>query len=513
MANTFSQTLRGTAAHTHPPHGHATPWPNARKLQEIRGEMKKTNLIFSFVVLLVLAGGLGADWTPFMPVWDTNNWGYRFYGEGVYTDSLGNCIILSAGINGSDTLFIDAFVYNHEFGCFDTFEAILKHSPLTDWYWPTIFCPYYFHNLITDDGIVMLPVVIPPNHVYYITFDGVTFTPHYLPLTTGPGTDCQLSIFAQMRERGILSLAVAPVPPAFAGCCSTYVFPDVTDPDSIIAIWTGDTTLYWPYSIDHYVWLNNKIYIIYTCYYMPCVRLSRFDGDSETVMWEMGHTPRFLSKEDLTSYRFHSDGFMKIDSTGAIDTIFADADLGGIYNNRAIISRDGNKPLGWMHYYTDDSLYVFVWISDSGVTVDTTNLDGTVLIPFYGVAETTPGTIYGVSTSSVFPSGVLGFFAYHDTIVSGISEENIKIPDNPSIFISPNPFNSVCKLTTPGGAITTSVYDIIGREIYTINVNKGGFFWEGVDQRGDKLNAGLYFIVVYNRAGEILAVQKAILIK
>jgi len=478
--------------------------------------------MIAIIFFLMIMGNLFAGWTPFMQVWDTDNWDWRFDGESVYTDSIGNCIILSAGCFDSDTLFIDAFVYNREFSCFDTFKAILKHPLTMSYFIPSVFFPYFsFHNLITLDGIILLPVVMPPHHVYYITFDGEIFTPHYLPLPESSSVDCQMRIIAQMRERGILSLAITNFN-GTSGCCSTYVFPDVTDPDSIIAIWPELS----PVRVEGFAYKNGSIYLLYYWIFSGSSRLSRFDGDSETVMWEMSPARGFLFKESLKTYAANSGNFIIIDSAGYIDTIYAH--LGGTFNERPIVSRSGNEILGWLLHFPHDSIFTFLWFEDTEATIETTIFEGPIELPFYGLAETTPGTIYGVTTSSVYPTGILGFFAYHDTIVSGIREETGNAPEEYEISVFPNPFNSSVRIAVEGecdSPMQIEIYDVAGRLVTEITppapldrgeygkspLSKGDLGGLFVWQPAPSLPSGVY--LVRARAGEESVAKRIVYLK
>jgi hypothetical protein len=71
---------------------------------------------------------------------------------------------------------------------------------------------------------------------------------------------------------------------------------------------------------------------------------------------------------------------------------------------------------------------------------------------------------------------------------SGISE---KLPDNNSLDIYPNPFNSACAINYEG---VISIYDIQGNLVRELS----GKVWDGRDNKGQLLSSGLYLIAAKN---------------
>ncbi len=474
-----------------------------------RCEMKRGYEIILVLGVLVLAGGLFAGWTPFMPVWDTDNWDFPVLNNAAYTDSLGNCIILSQGFTDPETLRLDAFVYNRELGRFDTFNSVLKHTDTEGSYFLMAFWPYYFHNLIGDDnGLIYLPVVMPPHHAYYLTFDGRDFTSHYLSLPDSSLIDCQMKIFAHMRGGDALALAISNLDDISGlSCCSTYVIPDVTNPDSIVALWPD----LFPVVIEGFAYKNNSIYLVNREVWSDTRRLSRFEGDSETVMWEIPFPAKYFESKTLKTYTINSDNFITIDSTGLIDTLYSD--MSGIYNRRPILSRDEGV-LGWLLEFPHDNVFAFLWFEDSTAIIETTSFEGPVSLPFYSLSETTPGMLYGACNSDVYPTSIIGFFVYHDTIVSAIKENSLsEKPEAFAISAWPNPFNSVCRIIIPEKTFSLSIYDMNGRNVYQVEADKCQYYWEGINQNGTKLESGLYFLIASNRMGDILSTQKIIFLK
>ncbi len=77
---------------------------------------------------------------------------------------------------------------------------------------------------------------------------------------------------------------------------------------------------------------------------------------------------------------------------------------------------------------------------------------------------------------------------------SGIDE--VKIPDNISLSVSPNPFNANLDVeySAPNGG-KIEIFDGMGHKIYNFSVRgKGTFIWDGADEEGMPLPSGTYFI-------------------
>ncbi len=70
------------------------------------------------------------------------------------------------------------------------------------------------------------------------------------------------------------------------------------------------------------------------------------------------------------------------------------------------------------------------------------------------------------------------------TLGTGVNE--ISRPNDMAISVAPNPFNASCRIEAPG---TVDIFDMNGRRITTID---GGSVWNGTDNAGNAVPAGLY---------------------
>jgi len=96
--------------------------------------------------------------------------------------------------------------------------------------------------------------------------------------------------------------------------------------------------------------------------------------------------------------------------------------------------------------------------------------------------------------------------AYNAVIAAGI-EENM-LPKNQGFEIYPNPFNASCKIETEN---TVYIFDLNGRNIRRLDPDGSAAVWNGLDDSGNPLPNGIYFI----RAGntEVATTRPVILMK
>jgi len=95
------------------------------------------------------------------------------------------------------------------------------------------------------------------------------------------------------------------------------------------------------------------------------------------------------------------------------------------------------------------------------------------------------------------------YFTRHDQEVGIKDEKKIIIPDEYSLHVYPNPFNSSVTLSLDivnDSEIALAIYDVNGRLVKTIF--KGGrqekgvhkYTWDAVDASGNKVSSGIYFL-------------------
>jgi len=100
-------------------------------------------------------------------------------------------------------------------------------------------------------------------------------------------------------------------------------------------------------------------------------------------------------------------------------------------------------------------------------------------------------------------------------------ENNVKFPDDISLSVFPNPFNSSTKLCylIPGNEkinISIDIYDISGklvRNLYTGSKGPGNHYtmWNGKDTNGNPVNTGIYLYKLQYGKREIMG--KIMLVK
>jgi len=82
------------------------------------------------------------------------------------------------------------------------------------------------------------------------------------------------------------------------------------------------------------------------------------------------------------------------------------------------------------------------------------------------------------------------------------------LPENIGLQVSPNPFNSGCVIHAPGNE-TALIYDLQGRLVFHIELNKGIARWDGSDDSGSGVSSGIYLV----KTGETGETAKIILLK
>jgi hypothetical protein len=78
--------------------------------------------------------------------------------------------------------------------------------------------------------------------------------------------------------------------------------------------------------------------------------------------------------------------------------------------------------------------------------------------------------------------------------LSTIGINEISKPDRAQISISPNPFNSSCRIDLPEGVDFVEIYDLSGKLVRTISPEFRTAIWDGADGVGNSMPSGLYFV-------------------
>jgi len=85
----------------------------------------------------------------------------------------------------------------------------------------------------------------------------------------------------------------------------------------------------------------------------------------------------------------------------------------------------------------------------------------------------------------------------------------------------PNPFNPTTNIPVQianASMIKIKIYDILGKEIYTLfdgNLEKGTytFDWKGIDNNGINLPSGIYFVRMFSPSNNLQVSRKIMLLK
>ncbi|MCK5834052.1 T9SS type A sorting domain-containing protein, partial [bacterium] len=490
--------------------------------------MKHANLIFSFVVLLVLAGGLWADWTDPIVIWDESNW-FERQGAAVYMDSAGNCIAFSGGFwdSSRDTAYTYAFVYDQTTVRFDTIGPILS---LPEDHGRMFRYPEVFNNLVKSTGEIVFPLYIMNEGGFIISYDGVSFDVDRISMPFDSSSLFMVYVFPCVRDDDRLSVLFKV---NFMGTDTFFIYPDISVPDTVIKI--GFPPWHDAYVRDFF-WIADRFYLSYI---YPVTsdsitrRLSEFADATERVLWSIpnvGNVQSNISREDLSLYcyeMFNLDTpdttwyFWKIDSTGSIDTLYTYPhapwrSCGFI----SLKSRELANPIGLIVKNSSESFYLVLWFDSTELDVDTLEIEPR-LWGQYNCMETTPGTYMHAFLNSIpdtaAPTGYWNYDVvriYNDTIVNTISEnDGIHFIKKEHINIYPNPFNITCQIRTSPLVLNIAIYDITGRIIDRAKREDNTMLWPSIELGEHSMNSGIYFAIAKDKAGNILDTKKVVLIK
>jgi predicted extracellular nuclease len=114
-----------------------------------------------------------------------------------------------------------------------------------------------------------------------------------------------------------------------------------------------------------------------------------------------------------------------------------------------------------------------------------------------------------VHVAAEFANGV----SDHDAVTASVRVSEHWLTEEPKLGISqptPNPFNAVTKMSVTGSA-RADIFDVVGRRIRTVTVLDGVVTWNGKDDAGRGVPAGVYFIRV--SAGVSIRAQKVVFIR
>lgn len=108
---------------------------------------------------------------------------------------------------------------------------------------------------------------------------------------------------------------------------------------------------------------------------------------------------------------------------------------------------------------------------------------------------------------------------------AGVSGNNSSVPNSLEFEINPNPVDADAPETSiqihlnnnnPGASLQIQIFDVLGREIYCSNLSglnghQYHFSWNGIDQNGARITAGVYFVRV--TANSEMALRKLVVLR
>lgn len=143
----------------------------------------------------------------------------------------------------------------------------------------------------------------------------------------------------------------------------------------------------------------------------------------------------------------------------------------------------------------ETTAYVAVWSQDSAPAPLVTN--GRMVLYDSGTYRTVITTfLFGGIIDDIFPNSAFNVLRAAMTYLSepsGIENEEQKHrPENITIFVYPNPFNSTCMIEA---GEDVQIYDVTGKLIRELPTGKKQIVrWEGVDATGDEIPTGVYLV-------------------
>jgi len=548
LANTFSHTLRGSAPHTHPLRGHAMPWPNARKQPEIRGEMKKAFLIFTFILFGILSIAFADGWLPKLYMGPADTIGGWQSGDLFLMESpdSGVMFIASEGIRVASTrpsiirfgqIVKDAVVWE------DTFTLdFTEHSGLVT------LIPYIIGRRpgFAEPGDTVY-YSYGYNYSYMFAYTGTTLV--YEP--TDCTTDADTCYMAYIDERGMivmddgiwLTTSMDNIFSPSAIMLQRFQFTPEPDfvCDSMIII---NSPLWGPWALVHTPVINKGLgdttfhILMQAMPYPPSYPAQVFEAkilDGGDVVWDTMGTIR-----DYPDSLFHNslngipaafvDGYVLHDGTVfrgpyvEVDTYFVvyrepsgdrtfqffDRDL--VYHNTCtnIGFNDTVGLVAFKHRTSSelpDSTYCAIGIPGSLVYFPANEAHHHNATCAFDIE----GNFYVVCAGydGTWEPYVKCFVT--DSTVSGVEET--KTPDRYKINVYPNPFNSSCIIEAPLGTKKITIYDILGNKISDQKPIANKFNWQGIDNMGKKVPNGIYLITTKSGEDEDVISKKVILLK
>lgn len=101
-----------------------------------------------------------------------------------------------------------------------------------------------------------------------------------------------------------------------------------------------------------------------------------------------------------------------------------------------------------------------------------------------------------------------GFVLYRlDTTAVGVAFNDAPLPDRPSLYAYPNPFNSRVTISLTGfdDPAEIAIYDIGGRLVARLEASNGQAIWDGMVEDGADAQSGLYLVRAENNRQNITA--------
>ncbi|MEO0228204.1 MAG: T9SS type A sorting domain-containing protein, partial [candidate division WOR-3 bacterium] len=173
-----------------------------------------------------------------------------------------------------------------------------------------------------------------------------------------------------------------------------------------------------------------------------------------------------------------------------------------------IDTRDGNSEV-YFKYSEDDGT---TWSADTRLTNDPGDCSGTHI-----AISPDKMNLYVVWNDT--RDGQQEVYFKRGTILTGIAESSQTEKEN-HLNIIPNPFTEKTEIRFTNYNLrpaTLKIYDASGRMVKSFNPASGiqsqasGFVWDGTDDSGRKLPAGVYFVQL--EAGDYKATEKVILLR
>ena len=116
-----------------------------------------------------------------------------------------------------------------------------------------------------------------------------------------------------------------------------------------------------------------------------------------------------------------------------------------------------------------------------------------------------------VHVSAEFPDGV----SDHDPVLAAV---RVSAPaaqtEPPKLIVSPgrpNPFNASVTLDVVGDHLHATIFDVVGRRVRAVTINNYSILWDGRDDAGHRVPAGVYWVRVSD--GAVAQTRRVVLVR